>query len=479
MKRTSTFPAAHDSAPSPTHPDRRRFLLTSSAVGMGCLLAPWANAYRGLTDPMGAPLSTSSPRSDLGNATINTLRTLLISSLAKTSPLIGGYLVSLGYLFIPSAGENPEALWQRFTEEKIAETVTNLVKADLAGISDVVRLYRDAVRDGDKDTIKTQSIAARTVFAQRMPQFQLTGHEGSLLHYFAMAATLELALLRDMALTGKQIGLSDADIESVTQDLTARITRYGRHVDEIAPKVVDKARRENPYSGTPDGRNQPLSAVHEALYALTPSVLDVRATWHAFDARKFPNGSRIRLDRELLSPVVGWWDPGKSPPTTRPDWSRPNSDVRSIEFWIRKSFNAEYMSGFNVNYADGSSVMTGEAAGRKEELDLTRRYVTSIVAFSSAGLGGMTFLTQPDKAITALGPPKDKVDRVLYAHAPIGHRLSSLRSIGTAKDHAVGAVSGFVAGFQLIDKDATAAAAAISRQLSPDLPAQIARWLTT
>lgn len=476
MKRPSLFPVPATAA-SPTHPDRRRFLLTTSAVGMGCMLAPWASAYRGLTDPMGVPLSNASLSAS--NATINTLRALLISSLAKTSPLIGGYLVSLGNLFVPMAGEDPEALWQRYTDEKISETVTNLVKADLAGISDVARLYRDAVRDGNPDTIKTQSIAARTVFAQRMPQFQLTGHEGSLLHYFAMAATLELALLRDMALTGKQIGLSDADVESVKDDLTARISRYERYVDEIVPKVVDNARRDNPYSNTPYGRNQPLSAIHEALYALTPSVIDVRATWNAFDARKFPNGSRIRLERELLSPVVGWWHPDTSPPKARPDWSTPKSDVRSIEFWIAKPYNAEYMSGFKVNHSDGSSVMTGQASGRKLELDLNQRYVTSIAAFSTAAIGGMTFLTQPDKEISTLGPPKDKVARTLYAHAPRGHRLSSLRSIGTAKDHAVGGVSGFVAGFQLIDKDADAMARGIIQQLPPDLPHQVARWLAT
>lgn len=441
------------------------------------MLAPWAKAYHGLTDPMGMPLSPSS--SDAGATTLNTFRTLLISSLAKTSPLIGGYLVGLGNLFVPQPGENPEVLWQRFTEEKIAETVTNLVKADLAGISDVARLYRDTVRDGNKDTIKTQSIAARTVFAQRMPQFQLTGHEGALLHYFSMAATLELCLLRDMALTGKQIGLSDADVESVKQDLTSRISRYGRYVDEFVPKVVDKARRDNPYSNTPNGRNQPLSAIHEALYALTPSVIDVRATWDAFDARKFPNGSRVRLERELLSPVVGWWEPGTSPPSARPDWSTPKSDVRSIEFWIRKPYNVEYMSGFKVNHADGSSVMTGEASGRKQELDLNQRYATSIAAFSSAAIGGMTFLTQLDKKIHEFGPPKDKYDRILYAHAPIGHRLSSLRSIGTAKDHAVGGISGFVAGFQLIDKEAKAMTAEIMQQISPSLPPQVSRWLAT
>ncbi len=475
MKRLLTVHAPRISAPPLIHPDRRRFLLTTSALGLGCMLAPWADAHPGLTDPMGRPLSPSSPGA--GTITINTFRSLLISSLAKTSPLIGGYLVGLGNFFIPQAGVNPEVLWQRFTEEKIAETITNLVKADLAGISDVARLYRDAVRDGNKDTIKTQSIAARTAFAQRMPHFQLTGHEGALLHYFTMAATLELSLLRDMALTGNQIGLSDADIESVKQDLTARIARYGRYVDEFVPQVLDKARRDNPYSNTPNGRNQPLSAIHQALYALTPSVIDVRATWDAFDARKFPHGSRVRLERELLSPVVGWWHPDTSPPSARPDWGTPESDVRSIEFWIRKRYNVEYMAGFKVNHADGSSVMTGEASGRKQELDLNRRYATSIAAFSSAAIGGMTFQTQPGNKSNVFGPPKDKYDRILHANAPIGHRLSSLRSIGTARDQAAGCVSGFIAGFQLIDKEAKAMEAAIVHQISPGLPPQVARWL--
>lgn len=478
MKR-HTFPLVHPGSQPPDDVNRRRFLQASSAAGLGCLLASSAYASPGLVDWMGRPLDDPLATPASTDPTMDTLRALLLLSLSKT-PVLGGLFSSLGNLFIPNGGQSPETLWQRYTDAKIEETVTNLVKADMAGLSDVARIYREAVRDGDKDTIKTQSIAARTVFAQRMPQFQLSGHEIALLHYFVLAATLELSLLRDMALGGKQVGASDADVESVKTDLSSRIDRYQHYASEIWHKTVEKTRRDHPYSNTPSGRNQPLSAVLSVRRQLTMDVVDVVQTWSAFDARKYPGGSRIVLPRQVFSEIIGWWQRGSTPPPGIPtSWKTTPPDIRSIEFWVRRQWRADYMYGFRVTYADSSQLTTGKMDGTHTMLDLSDRYVTNVAGHSSSAIGGMKLRTHPDNQLHQVGPPPYDTQRVLTAFAPRGHRLSSLRSIGKGDNGGEGAVSGFVAGFQLKDKEATPTSAEVLRRTLPEMPPQMMRWLTT
>lgn len=478
MKRRILTPLHHEGSLSADDIERRRFLQASSAAGLGCLLASSANAFSGVVDRIGHPLSSSvaSPAAD--TPTIDTIRALLLASLAKTDPVVGGFFAALGDFFIPTAGEKPETLWQRYTDAKIEEAVINLVKADMAGLSDVARLYRDAVRDGDKDTIKTQSIAARTVFAQRLPAFQMSGHEVALLPCFALAATLELTLLRDMALTGKEIGLSDADVESVKEDLTQRIKRYSDYVVESMEKAVAKTRSDNPHSNDPVGRNQPLSALLSLHKQMTLDVIDFYKTWPAFDARKYPNGVRVVLQRQVFSPVIGWWERGKVPPQGIPKgWRNAPPNILKAECWVRYRWKSQWMSAFRITYEDGSELATGEMIGDRYELPLSGRYVTNVAGNSSSAIGGMKFRTQPDNKLYKVGPELDEHQRVITAFAPLGHRLSSLRSIGKGVNGGEDCVSGFVAGFQLVDKEAGPVSTEVLSRLSPEMPPQVLQWL--
>jgi hypothetical protein len=478
MKRRMFTPVCHQGPLPADDIKRRRFLQASSAAGLGCLLASPANAFPGLVDLMGQPLSRSVANPAAGAPTIDTIRALLLASLAKTSPVVGGFFAALGDFFIPTAGEKPETLWQRYTDAKIEEAVINLVKADMAGLSDVARLYRDAVRDGDKDTIKTQSIAARTVFAQRLPQFQMSGHEIALLPYFTLAATLEMTLLRDMALTGKEIGLSDDNVESVKEDLTQRIKRYGDYLVEPMKKAVAKAIDDNPHSNDPAGRNQPLTAVLSLHKQMSLDVIDVFSTWKAFDARKYPNGARIVLDRQVFSPIIGWWERDSKPPQGIPkSWRFAPPDIRSVEFWVRTQWRTEWMYGFKVTYADSTELTTGEMSGTRTLLDMSDRYATNVAGHSGSAIGGMKLRTHPDNRLHQVGPDPYESQRVITAFAPRGHRLSSLRSIGKGVNSGEGAVSGFVAGFQLLDKEAAPDSTDLLMQLSPDLPPQVMQWL--
>ncbi len=456
----------------------RRTLLKASAMIATFTLSPCLMA--GVRAGAGEPLVPvpAARRAGAGDTGINVLRALLLATLTKV-PTIGAFLTSLGNLFIPLSGQNPEDLWRRYTDARISDTVMALVKADLAGLSEVIVLYREAIRGGNLDTIKAQSIACRTVFAQRLPQFKLAGHEGELLPVFVQAATLQLALLKDMASTGKQIGLVDADIAAIKRDITARISEYQRHVDTFVAEVIDKVRRDNPNDSVPKKRNQPLSAVLEKTTELQLSVNDIRDTWYAFDVEKFPNGTSVELTREVFTPIIGWWDAKSTPPNQIPDWKAPGSAIRSLEIWNKSQWRTSFLSAFKVNYEDGTEVTTGRMAGTRTEINLRNRSVTRLVAVSSSGIGALV-LGLADGGVEAVGrDPEEVIDRTLTSNAPKGHRLSSLRSVGEGRNAAEKTISGFIAGYQLIESKATPLSLECFDEVAPGMPLPVLEWLTS
>jgi len=369
------------------------------------------------------------------------------------APIVGGLLSYIGALILPREGESPEQMWRKYTDKRISETVFELVRADLEGLTSVSRLYRDAVTAQDRPTLHSQSIASNTQFAALIPRFQLESERIALLPLFVTAATLHLALLRDIALKGLDIGFSVESVANYKIELTNRIQSYTRHVDRVVEAAIAKARRDNPNDGTPARRNQPLSAMLAEKARLQLEAMDQRDTWYAFDAARYPNSKSVWLLREIFSPVAGWWDlESRAPaPDEIPDWKTPGVRINRAEFWIRSQWRTQWLSAMALRYDQtDKTLQTGEIWGDRDELNIDPSFwLKSVRTTFSAGVAQLMLKTSTGRTLT-VGRDAE-TNEVSTESGYANHGLQSMRSVGKGRSDgaAKGAVSGIVYGFAL------------------------------
>jgi len=472
MKSPLFHPAtARDEA---EQPGRRQLLCAAGLASVGGLLLPSVAAAglhqdaRVLAAGTAAPHASPADLAPLGNG----LRDTLLAAL-NLVPVTGGLLSYLGALFIPVAGESAEERWQRYVDERIASTVVALVSADLVGLSEVASLYRSAVSSGTPANILAQSVAARTVFAATLPRLQLRGHERALLPLFVMAASLQLALLRDMALNGVSIGLKPGDIEAIKADLSGRIAAYQQYVDAQVEAELQQVRRDHPNRGTPVTRNNPLQPWLVRKAALQASVVDIRDTWYAFDAARHPGPTRVRLTREVHL-MAGWWHQSQNAPDTLPAYPVPTSVMTSLEVFFSRYRNRYYSAGVVSRYADGTEQRSGSIIGERVELKLTPDAPIDLVRVRYSAVVDQIDLRM-GRRVRVIGQSSSQTDPVTMA--PARHRLSSLRSTGTGRNTNNTHDSGFIAGFQLQQMEAAPMSLEAFDELAPRIAPQLLEWI--
>ncbi len=411
---------------------------------------------------------------DLGKNIYEAIRESVLIG-AHLIPVVGGYLSFLGALFIPSSGESPEQMWRRLIDASISDALRRLVHRDLIGLSEVSRLYKIAIETGNIETILAQSIAANTQFTAMLPGFQIRGEEAALLPLFAIAATLHLALLRDMVLKGRDIGLSDGHVASYANEMVRLIQQYSSYVDAHASHTIDKARRDNKHSTVGLARNMPLSAmlIEKSKYQL--EVLDLRDTWAGFDPIRFPGTSRIKLDREVFTPIIGWWGRNSGIPNAIPVWARPSSPLTGLEVWDRSQWRTRFIFGFDAAYQDGSVISSGSRLSNAHRVRVGD-YIDRVTAESTGGLYQMRFRSN-DGRWTKVGRDRDDVHPRVFDSSFSGHRLSSIRPVGRGIGAAEGAISGCVLGFQLIHQSGAPMSRKALQEIAPKIAPQLLRWL--
>lgn len=451
-----------------------RALLERRKLLQGTVAGAAVQTNTGLVDSNGDPLTQSQVLpSSMPEQLYDALRDSILGGL-NLVPVVGGLLSYLGALFIPNTGESPEQMWGRLIDAKISDALMRKVQRDLVGLSNVSSLYKTAVETGNNPTVLAQSIAANTQFTAMLPGFQLSGEESALLPLFAIAATLHLALLRDMVLKGKEIGISDAHVASLADEMTALIKQYSTYVDTHVAAAIDKARHDNPNGDAWNRRNMPLSAMLETKAHYQITVIDFRDTWSGFDPIRFPGKSLIKLDREVYTPVLGWWDSKSRAPDAIPAWERPQSPLNALKVWDKSQWRTRFIFGFEESYADGSRTSSGSKDGVVHDVPVGR-YIDEVVTQSTAGIFHMNFRSAG--RWTGVGRAADGTSPRVFRSAFSGHRLSSVRAIGRGERAAEGAVSGCVLGFQLIDQGATSISLAAFDAIAPKIAPQLLEWI--
>lgn len=447
----------------------RRVLRQRAVIGVGAL------STTGLVFPNGEPMMEAQVQTrDLSKNLYDTLREAVISG-TKLVPVVGGLLSYFGALFMPSSAETPEQMWKRLIGMSISDALMRLVQRDLVGLSNVSRLYKTAIETGNNQTILAQSISANTQFTAMVPGFQIKGEETELLPLFAIAATLHLALLRDMVLKGSEIGLSEAHVASYAKEMVDLIRQYSTYVDTYAPLAIDKARRNNPHSSIGLARNMPLSAMLATKTKYQLMVIDFRDTWEGFNPIRFPGKSSIVLNREIYTPIIGWWGRKSGNPDVIPVWTPPRAPLTALEVWHRSQWNTRFIFGFELTYADGSIINSGSKISTFNEVRVGS-YIDQVTTQSTAGIFQMNFRSN-DGRWTKVGRERDGTAPRQFSSSFPEHRLSSIHSVGQGIGAAAGAVSGCILGFQLINQSGARISPAALEEITPKIAPQLRKWI--
>lgn len=459
-------------------PGRRR-AMQAALVGSACLAVGPLLGRPTLLDAWGNPIGSEETASS--DDALKALREALLLGL-RLVPVVGGVLSGLGALFIPRPGQSAEELWRAIVDQRISQAIFELVKADLFGLTGVSQLYANAMRSGDFTQIARQSIAANTQFVAAVPRFMQSGQEVALLPLFVIAASLHLALLRDMALKASDLEFTEAYRREIEQQASSCIAGYTAHVDKHVAAAIRKARLDNPYDWSKEGyseSNKPLAQMLEVKAGLQLNVIDVRDTWYAFDPVRHPGPVQVRLDREVFSSIIGRWDRRDMSPDTLPTWKPPASRLTALGLSTLSSpGGARWLQGIYLRYEDGSEVETGrrgKSDGKKILLSTDAYYFRAVNSWHQQGIARLE-LPYLDKVFWAgdTPSPSDRTSSISYPE----HRVSSMRSIGLGRSPADGSIGSMIVGFQLLNQTAVPMSLDAYDRLAPKIAPQLLRWIS-
>lgn len=160
---------------------------------------------------------------------LDDLKTIIQTLLAYV-PEVGAVLSALVRIFWPFSGPD---VWDQIRkkveamiDQKIDDAVFSLLKSELVGLGDAVRLYANAAATGDTDNLRMQFIATNTVMTAASAKFRNPDFEWVLGPLFAIFAQMHVALLRDCVLLGKGWGWSEATYESYVRTTGSTIQSY-------------------------------------------------------------------------------------------------------------------------------------------------------------------------------------------------------------------------------------------------------------
>lgn len=406
--------------------------------------------------------------------TATLLRDSVLASL-NLVPVVGGFLSYIGALFIPGTGSSTEQMWQTIVDRRISETLFNKVQRDLIGLTDSVTLYRNAISAGNMEEIRETSISVNVLFIGRMPGFQIPGEQVALLPLFAIAATMHLSLLRDMTIKGKDLGLNDRSLANYQRELKNRIESYTKHVDTYVAQAIDNAKRAS-YRGAL-ARNEPFSTMMKVKTELQLSVGDLRDTWYAFDSVAYPVNVEVMLRREIYTPVVSWLPRNYPNRDNISGFSmRHNSRLKTLIIWDRKQYRTSSLTGFEMQYTDGSIARTGVQIGDKHTLELGDQYISRVEGYQYPALNNLIVYLGEQGIRRQFGRDSEPNESRFQYGWP-GHSLSSITSLGESNTAVKSAIGGCVFGFQMINPGPKRISPDVLSQISNKIAPQLVKWI--
>ncbi|HEX7817687.1 insecticidal delta-endotoxin Cry8Ea1 family protein [Dyella sp.] len=473
---SSTFSKHH-----PLYADSsRRLFLKRTGLGSACALAsPWLAG--GIIAPAWATADQTGrglvdPNLSEEDMFFNLMRegTLKVLDLI---PYVGGILSGIGSLIVPRHGETIAQRWQKIIDSinsvvdtKITEAIRSLIAAELEGLSDLAHKYILFTDSQATQDLRTLSIAQEDHFAATMPKFRIKGYEKPLINMYVIAANMHLALLRDMVVKGKELGLQDKSIKIYQDILSECIQTYGKHVDDTIKSILSDVADRNPEAAFV--YNEPLASVLKAKAQYQLTSLDIRAIWPYMDTKKYPGKVQALLQREIFSPLCGSYFDKKIPvPRELENFPVPRGTLASMQ--VR---NYQYIDGITSYFIGGHpsedyEENIGGDGGRKESY-FTGEDTTGVICEYNNAVAALTFVRKDGSKSSRFGDVLGGRHLTVEHFGYPGHRLSSVHGFGTAKGYG-NVLSGCVFGFQLINQSARSLSPGLVRKFTESAPRRL------
>lgn len=392
------------------------------------------------------PPTQSAPAPTDINDWSNTAMNVIASALGMV-PEVGSLLSGLVYILWPS---DQEDVWdeikgqvQHLIDQDLTELVKNLEYQTLQGLKNDIGDYQDAIATQDPSNISANWRSANQNFGLAIPQFQVAGYEAALLPYFAQAANLHLALVRDGVLHGKDWGWTGADVLSAQRQLVDAIDQYNQYVGDTFNQENQKrfdtfsnAERDylvfcenNPpmdYSLGPHYNVTAWNAYNDFVQYMTLHVLDFWKMWPSFSGGPV----KVVLDREIYSCACGSCDYAVIPGT--PWSSMPTQPISTIEL-----FGADRVNGVRLTYPPGggpggqTQVVGGALTGDTHVKFAAAANPLVAVSVSFGDIVGALQLDFLDGTFRNIGRDNPPSKHTWYLPAPPGEIVSSIYINGT------------------------------------------------
>ncbi|KZT13172.1 twin-arginine translocation pathway signal [Laetiporus sulphureus 93-53] len=219
---------------------------------------------------------------------LNALKAVVQFGLSQI-PYVGKLISALVGVLWPSSGPS---VWDQVREEveklidqKITDAIFSLLKAQLNGLGDALKLYINAVKSGGSALIRTQFVATNTVFVAARSSFQNPDYQWVLSPLFAIFTQLHMTLLRDCVLNGEDWGWTSAEYQTIVDQASQATKDYIAYLDKV---VADKEADLKKGAPSSPGKHK----------------TDIWQYWQAFNQQKIVLIDDYRLLLVYLDPVT-------------------------------------------------------------------------------------------------------------------------------------------------------------------------------
>ncbi|MGF1438325.1 insecticidal delta-endotoxin Cry8Ea1 family protein [Bacillus thuringiensis] len=251
-------------------------------------------------------------------STPSTVQDAIVTSLSIASYIIsfldgtiGAGLGILSVLFGQFWPSNTNTVWDNFLHvvEELINRRIDIVERErilrqFDGLRAVISNYNTAFRNWNENEttrndpalqseIRSRFDNADDAFANRMPEFRITGFETQSLAVYAQAATLHLLVLRDAVVNGRAWGFAQATIESLYTKLVCLINAYADHCTSVYRQGLQELRNRGNWRNFNNYRRD-----------MTITVLDVISLFSNYDPRIYYYSTNTQLTREVCTEPI-------------------------------------------------------------------------------------------------------------------------------------------------------------------------------
>ncbi|MDY7965680.1 insecticidal delta-endotoxin Cry8Ea1 family protein, partial [Bacillus thuringiensis] len=268
-------------------------------------LAKESNYKDWLANGKESNLDTLSTPSSVQDAIVTTLNISSYILSFLSSGFIGTGLGILGVLFGQFWPSDNRQVWEtllRSVEELIDREIRDVERRRLLsqfdGLKSVMSNYNGALSDWNanptnqdlKREVTSRFDNADDAFANRMPEFRISGFEVESLAIYAQAANLHLLLLRDAVVNGSAWGFNTATIERLYAKLVCLSGAYADHCTTFYRQGLQELRNRGNWNNFNNYRRN-----------MTINVLDTITLFSNYDPRMYSLHTNTQLTREVYT----------------------------------------------------------------------------------------------------------------------------------------------------------------------------------